>query len=63
MFICSSAQLLPLLGQRSDHYTAIIVEEPDSYVGREVTETGPQQNEGDLFKVRQVKAEPRSPKQ
>ncbi|XP_030579458.1 sulfhydryl oxidase 2 [Archocentrus centrarchus] len=32
----SSAQLLPLLGQRSDHYTAIIVEEPDSYVGREV---------------------------
>lgn len=32
----SSVQLLPLLGQRSDHYTAIIVEEPDSYVGREV---------------------------
>ncbi|XP_038131227.1 sulfhydryl oxidase 2 [Cyprinodon tularosa] len=32
----SSAQLLPLLGQRSDHYTAIILEEPDSFVGREV---------------------------
>lgn len=32
----SSGQLLPLLGQRSDHYTAIIVEDPDSYVGREV---------------------------
>jgi len=32
----SSEELLPLLGQRSDHYTAIIVEEPDSYVGREV---------------------------
>lgn len=32
----SSAELLPLLGQRSDHFTAIIVEEPDSYVGREV---------------------------
>ncbi|XP_013878260.1 sulfhydryl oxidase 2 [Austrofundulus limnaeus] len=32
----SSAELLPLLGQRSEHYTAIIVEEPDSYVGREV---------------------------
>ncbi|KAM9393467.1 sulfhydryl oxidase 2 isoform 2-T2 [Pholidichthys leucotaenia] len=32
----SSSQLLPLLGQRSDHYTAIIVEEPDSYLGREV---------------------------
>uniref|UniRef100_UPI0037E73B37 sulfhydryl oxidase 2 n=1 Tax=Semicossyphus pulcher TaxID=241346 RepID=UPI0037E73B37 len=32
----SSVELLPLLGQRSDHYTAIIVEEPDSYVGREV---------------------------
>ncbi|KAF7644476.1 hypothetical protein LDENG_00221370 [Lucifuga dentata] len=32
----SSAQLLPLLGQRSDHYTAIIIEEPDSYIGREV---------------------------
>ncbi|KAK1892528.1 Sulfhydryl oxidase 2, partial [Dissostichus eleginoides] len=31
----SSVELLPLLGQRSDHYTAIIVEEPDSYVGRE----------------------------
>lgn len=28
--------LLPLLGQRSDHYTAIIIEEPHSYVGREV---------------------------
>ncbi|XP_017292053.1 sulfhydryl oxidase 2 isoform X2 [Kryptolebias marmoratus] len=34
--VYSSAELLPLLGQRSDHYTAIIVEEPDSYVGREV---------------------------
>ncbi|MED6266102.1 hypothetical protein CHARACLAT_032216, partial [Characodon lateralis] len=33
----SSAQLLPLLGQRSDHYTAIIVEESESFVGREVT--------------------------
>ncbi|XP_034027308.1 sulfhydryl oxidase 2 [Thalassophryne amazonica] len=32
----SSVELLPLLGQRSGHYTAIIVEEPDSYVGREV---------------------------
>lgn len=32
----SSAELLPLLGQRSDHYTAIIIEEPESYVGREV---------------------------
>ncbi|XP_061586135.1 sulfhydryl oxidase 2 [Cololabis saira] len=32
----SSAELLPLLGQRLDHHTAIIVEEPDSYVGREV---------------------------
>lgn len=32
----SSAELLPLLGQRSDHYTAIIIEDPDSYVGREV---------------------------
>ncbi|XP_056275074.1 sulfhydryl oxidase 2 [Pseudoliparis swirei] len=32
----SSEELLPLLGQRSDHYTAIIMEEPDSYVGREV---------------------------
>ncbi|XP_049908023.1 sulfhydryl oxidase 2 [Epinephelus moara] len=32
----SSVELLPLLGQRSDHYTAIVVEEPDSYVGREV---------------------------
>lgn len=32
----SSVELLPLLGQRSDHYTAIIIEEPDSYVGREV---------------------------
>lgn len=32
----SSAQLLPLLGQRSDHYTAIIVEDPGSFVGREV---------------------------
>ncbi|XP_060894147.1 sulfhydryl oxidase 2 [Labrus mixtus] len=32
----SSVELLPLLGQRSDHYTAIIIEEPDSFVGREV---------------------------
>ncbi|KAM7415501.1 hypothetical protein PAMA_017825 [Pampus argenteus] len=32
----SSVQLLPLLGQRSDHYTAIIIEGPESYVGREV---------------------------
>lgn len=32
----SSVELLPLLGQRSDHYTAIIIEEPNSYVGREV---------------------------
>ncbi|XP_014912167.1 sulfhydryl oxidase 2 [Poecilia latipinna] len=32
----SAAQLLPLLGQRSDHYTAIIVEEAGSFVGREV---------------------------
>lgn len=32
----SSTELLPLLGQKSDHFTAIIVEEPDSYVGREV---------------------------
>ncbi|XP_041793276.1 sulfhydryl oxidase 2 [Chelmon rostratus] len=32
----SSVELLPVLGQRSDHYTAIIIEEPDSYVGREV---------------------------
>ncbi|XP_036953509.1 sulfhydryl oxidase 2 isoform X1 [Acanthopagrus latus] len=32
----SSAELLPLIGQRSDHYNAIIIEEPESYVGREV---------------------------
>ncbi|XP_068166687.1 sulfhydryl oxidase 2 [Antennarius striatus] len=32
----SSAALLPLIGWKSDHYTAIIIEEPDSYVGREV---------------------------
>ncbi|XP_040897946.1 sulfhydryl oxidase 2 isoform X2 [Toxotes jaculatrix] len=32
----SSVELLPLLGQRSDHYTAIVIEEPDSFVGREV---------------------------
>ncbi|XP_068617049.1 sulfhydryl oxidase 2 [Brachionichthys hirsutus] len=32
----SSAELLPLIGRRSDRYTAIVVEEPDSYVGREV---------------------------
>ncbi|XP_030214905.1 sulfhydryl oxidase 2 [Gadus morhua] len=28
--------LLPLLGQKSAHYTAIIIEHPTSYVGREV---------------------------
>ncbi|KAJ3604442.1 hypothetical protein NHX12_029182 [Muraenolepis orangiensis] len=33
----NSADLLPLLGQKSDHYTAVIIEQPDSYVGREVT--------------------------
>ncbi|CAF94978.1 unnamed protein product, partial [Tetraodon nigroviridis] len=32
----SSEDLLPRLGQRSEDYTAIVVEEPDSYVGREV---------------------------
>nr|XP_020450837.1 sulfhydryl oxidase 2 [Monopterus albus] len=32
----SSEELLPLLGQRSNHFTAVIIEEPDSYVGREV---------------------------
>ncbi|KAG7490651.1 sulfhydryl oxidase 2 [Solea senegalensis] len=32
----SSAELLSLLGQRSNHYTAIIIEDPASYVGREV---------------------------
>uniref|UniRef100_A0A3Q3XQS5 Thioredoxin domain-containing protein n=1 Tax=Mola mola TaxID=94237 RepID=A0A3Q3XQS5_MOLML len=32
----SWVDLLPLLGQRSDRYTAIIIEEPESYVGREV---------------------------
>ncbi|KAG7282407.1 hypothetical protein CRUP_029728 [Coryphaenoides rupestris] len=32
----NSTDLLPLLGQKSDHYTAIIIEQPDSYVGREV---------------------------
>ncbi|CAB1434425.1 unnamed protein product [Pleuronectes platessa] len=32
----SAVELLPLLGQRSDHYTAVITEEPGSYVGREV---------------------------
>ncbi|XP_055367269.1 sulfhydryl oxidase 2 [Betta splendens] len=32
----SSADLLPLLGQRSNHYTAIVIEDPDSYIGREV---------------------------
>ncbi|XP_028314414.1 sulfhydryl oxidase 2 isoform X3 [Gouania willdenowi] len=31
-----SAELLPLIGQRSDHYTAILVEGPDSFMGREV---------------------------
>nr|XP_057927507.1 sulfhydryl oxidase 2 [Doryrhamphus excisus] len=33
----SSAQILPLLGQRSGDFTAVIVEEAESYVGREVT--------------------------
>lgn len=28
--------LLPLLGRKSDRHTAIIIEEPGSYVGREV---------------------------
>lgn len=32
----SSVDILPLLGQKSDRYTAIIVESQDSYVGREV---------------------------
>ncbi|XP_034727918.1 sulfhydryl oxidase 2 [Etheostoma cragini] len=32
----SSVELLPLVGQRSDHYTALIIEEPDSFIGREV---------------------------
>uniref|UniRef100_A0A8D3B5G7 Sulfhydryl oxidase n=1 Tax=Scophthalmus maximus TaxID=52904 RepID=A0A8D3B5G7_SCOMX len=32
----SSVELLPLLGRRSDHFLVIIVEEPDSFVGREV---------------------------
>ncbi|XP_062312090.1 sulfhydryl oxidase 2 [Osmerus eperlanus] len=32
----SSADILPLLGQKSDRYTAVIVENQDSYVGREV---------------------------
>ncbi|CAN9512886.1 unnamed protein product [Ophioblennius macclurei] len=31
-----SEELLPLLGQRSNYFTAILVEEPESYVGREV---------------------------
>lgn len=35
--LCSSKDLLPRLGQRSDDYTAIVLEEPDSYVGREVS--------------------------
>lgn len=35
-FVYSSVELLPLLGQKSDHYSAVIVEEPGSYVGREV---------------------------
>lgn len=34
--ISSSMDLLPLLGRKSDHHTAIIIEEPGSYVGREV---------------------------
>ncbi|CAL8343634.1 unnamed protein product [Lota lota] len=32
----NSGDLLPLLGQKSGHYTAIIIEQPTSYVGREV---------------------------
>ncbi|XP_075881604.1 sulfhydryl oxidase 2 [Nelusetta ayraudi] len=32
----SSVDLLPLLGRKSDRYAAVIVEEPESYVGREV---------------------------
>lgn len=32
----SSEDLLPRLGQRSEDYTAIVVEEPESYIGREV---------------------------
>ncbi|CAL9707905.1 unnamed protein product [Knipowitschia caucasica] len=32
----NSVELLPLLGLRSDHYTALIIEEPQSYTGREV---------------------------
>ncbi|CAL8248071.1 unnamed protein product [Merluccius merluccius] len=32
----NSGDLLPLLGQQSGHYTAIVIEQPDSYVGREV---------------------------
>uniref|UniRef100_A0A8C6WNI2 Sulfhydryl oxidase n=1 Tax=Neogobius melanostomus TaxID=47308 RepID=A0A8C6WNI2_9GOBI len=32
----SSVELLPLLGQKSDHFTAVIVEEPQSFTGREV---------------------------
>ncbi|KAJ0019859.1 hypothetical protein NQD34_007428 [Periophthalmus magnuspinnatus] len=32
----SSVELLPLLGQKSDHYIALIIEEPKSYTGREV---------------------------
>ncbi|XP_054629742.1 sulfhydryl oxidase 2 [Dunckerocampus dactyliophorus] len=33
----SSAQIFPLLGQRTGDFTALIVEEAESYVGREVT--------------------------
>ncbi|KAM8865392.1 sulfhydryl oxidase 2 [Synchiropus picturatus] len=32
----SSVELLPHVGQKSDHYIAIIVEDPESYTGREV---------------------------
>lgn len=32
----SSVELLPLLGQKTDHYTALIIEEPHSFIGREV---------------------------
>uniref|UniRef100_A0A8C7QF53 Sulfhydryl oxidase n=1 Tax=Oncorhynchus mykiss TaxID=8022 RepID=A0A8C7QF53_ONCMY len=32
----SSADILPLIGQKSNQYTAVIVENEDSYVGREV---------------------------
>ncbi|XP_023665375.2 sulfhydryl oxidase 2 [Paramormyrops kingsleyae] len=31
-----SAEILSLVGQKADHYTAVIIEEEDSYIGREV---------------------------